>query len=253
MASTPEDEFQSAENTFRFQDYKKALEQLGPLLYPEVRLASPDMVVRAHEFMAACWHWLADDRKMEDEFTALLTMSPLHRLDPFYYPASLIQKFESIRKKLIEMHVIAAEPVVKPPQETTKCERTEESIVRRSWVPNLVPFGVGQFLNGRNTKGALFLAGEVSTLALNIAAWISIESLRGNDGRFSRKNAATARDLRIVQYVGLGTFTALAVWGIVDAFMDFVPEVKTMKIVPCPTVPSGGASVAPGLAICARF
>lgn len=253
LAATPEEEFQAAENTFRFQDYARAIEQLRPLLYPDVRLASPELVVRAHEYLAACWHWLGDDRKMEDEFTALLTLAPRHRLDPFYYPASLIAKFEAVRSKLIELHVIEAEAVPKPPVETVKCERTEEVIVRRSWVPNLVPFGVGQFINGRNTKGALFLTGQVATLTLNIAAWVSLESLRGDDGYFAPKNARTARNLRIVQYVGLGTFAALAVWGIVDAFMDFKPEARSLKVVPCATTAPQGAGIVPGIAVCARF
>ena len=253
VAATPEAEFQTAENTFRFQDYAKAVEQLRPLLYPDVRLASPDLVVRAHEFLAACYHWLGDERRMEDEFTALLTLAPQHRLDSFFYPPSLIERFEGIRAKLIGLHVIEAEPAPKPPVDTVKCERTEETIVRRSWVPNLVPFGVGQFLNGRNTKGALFLTGQTLSLTLNIAAWVSIESLRGSDGYFSARNAGVARDLRIVQYVGLGTFVGLAVWGIVDAFLDFTPEVKSVRMVPCPTVPPAGAGLVPGIAVCARF
>jgi hypothetical protein len=253
VAGAPEDEFQKAENTFRFQDYAKAVQQLRPLLYPDVRLASPDLVVRAHEYLAACYHWLGDERKMEDEFTALLTLAPQHRLDSFFYPPSLIERFEAIRKKLIGLHVIEAEPAPKPPVDLIKCERTEETIVRRSWVPNLVPFGVGQFLNGRNTKGALFLTGQTLSLALNIAAWVSIESLRGSDGYYSPRNAGVARDLRIVQYVGLGTFAALAVWGIVDAFQDFTPEVKSTRFVPCPVVAPPGAGLAPGIAVCARF
>jgi len=252
-ASTPEEEFQAAENTFRFQDYARAVEQFRPLLYPDVRLASPDLVIRTHEYLAACYHWLHDDRTMEDEFTALLTLSPQHRLDPFFYPATLIDKFEAIRKRLIGLHVIEAEPVAKPPVETVRCERVEETVVRRSRLTNLVPFGVGQFVNGKTTKGALFLTGEVLTLSLNIASWVSIESLRGDDGYFAPKDAATARDLRIVQYVGLGTFGALAIWGIVDAFLDFRPEVKSLKIVPCPTAPVPGAGIVPGVAVCARF
>jgi hypothetical protein len=251
-AATPEDDFQAAENTFRFQDYARAVEQLRPLLYPDVRLSSPDQVVKAHEYLAACYHWLGQDKDMEDEFIALLTQDAAHRLDTFYYPASLIAKFESVRKRLVDLHVIEAEPAPKAP-EPPRCERTEETVVRRHWAPNLIPFGVGQFLNGKSTKGALFLTGQVATLGLNIGSWVAIESLRGGDGRYTKADAATARDLRIVQYVGLGTFAALAVWGIVDAFQDFVPETTSVKVVPCPTAPAPGAGLVPGLAVCARF
>lgn len=252
-AATPEEDFQAAENTFRFQDYARAVERLRPLLYPDVRLSQPEQVVKAHEYLAACYHWLGQDKDMEDESIALLTLNPAHRLDAFYYPASLIAKFEAVRKRLVELHVIEADPVPKPPADTVKCERTEETVVKRHWGPNLIPFGVGQFLNGRDTKGALFLSGQVATLGLNIASWVAIESLRGDDGYFTANNARTARDLRIVQYVGLGTFAALAVWGIVDAFQDFVPETTSVKVVPCPAAPAPGAGLVPGLAVCARF
>ena len=252
-AATPEEQFQAAENTFRFQDHARAVEQIRPLLYPDVRLSSPELVVKAHEYLAACYHWLGMDKDMEDEFIALLTQAPGHRLDAFYYPASLIAKFEAVRMRLVELHVIEADPAPKPPADTVKCERTESEVVRRHWAPNLIPFGVGQFLNGRSTKGALFLTGQVATLGLNIGSWVAIETLRGGDGAFTPGNARTARDLRIVQYVGLGTFAALAVWGIVDAFQDFVPETTSVKVVPCPPAPAPGAGLVPGLAVCARF
>jgi hypothetical protein len=251
-AASPEDTFIEAENTFRFQDYRKAEGILTSLLYPEILLSSPDQVLKAHEYLAACYYWLDDDRRMEEEFIALLTLSPQYRLDPFYYPASLIDRFEAIRKRLSELYIIDLEPAPKAPVvDPPKCERTEEIRIERSWVPNLIPFGVGQFLNGQNTKGALFLTGEVLTLGTNIGAYVAIESLRGSDGLFSRDDAITARRLRIVQYVGLGTFGALAVWGIVDAFMNHEPQERSIRIVPCPAGASSGAGGhGVGLAVC---
>lgn len=253
LAQTPEDRFLEAENTFRFQDYAQAEAMLTALLYPEVKLALTDQIIKAHEYLAACYFWMKNDRRMEEEFTVLLTLAPRHQLDPFYYPARLIERFEASRKRLSELHLIDPDAPEEPKKdEPPPCEGREVSVVRRSWVPNLVPFGVGQFINGQKTKGALFLTGQVLTLGMNIGAYAAIESLRGGDGRYSRGDAVTARRLQVVQYVGLGTFGALAIWGIVDAFMNFQAERRTIRVVPCPVLDGAGAAL-DGVAVCAHW
>jgi hypothetical protein len=253
FAQTPDERFQEAENTFRFQDYPRAETLLADLLYPEVLLTAPDRVIKAHEYLAACYYWLQNDRRMEEEFTVLLSLAPRHQMDPFYYPARLIERLEATRKRLAELRLIdpdAPEQPATPPE--PPCEGREVSIVRRSWAPNLVPFGVGQFVNGQTTKGALFLTGQVLTLGMNIGAFAGIESLRGDDGLFSPADAVTARRLRIVQYVGLGAFGALAIWGIVDAFLNFQAEDRTIRVVPCPVLEGPNASL-DGFAVCVNW
>lgn len=253
FAETPEESFREAENAFRFQDCPGAIARLRPLLYPEVTLTSLDLILKAREYLGACEFWTGNERAMEDEFMALLMLSPGHRLDAFYYPPTLIEKFEAIRRRLIDLHMIPSDAPEKPEPPPTPCERQEVQVTRRHWAPMLVPFGVGQFLNGQSTKGALFLTGEALTLGLNVGSYVAIESLRGSDGRFTAANARTARDLRISQYVGLGAFVALAVWGIVDAFHHFEPEESSVRMVPCPGPASSGSSLAPGISLCAKF
>ncbi len=252
-AATPEERFLEAENMFRFQDYQRAETLLAELLYPEVVLTAPEQVITAHEYLAACYYWLKDDRRMEEEFSVLLTLAPRHRMDPFYYPAGLIERFDASRKRMAELHLIDPDAPVEPKQPPAPiCEGVEVSIVRRSWIPNLIPFGVGQFVNGHNTKGGLFLAGQVLTLGINIGAYTAIETLRGSDGLFSHSDAVTARRLRIVQYVSLGTFGALAVWGIVDAFLNFEAEQRTIRVVPCPVLGGTGTAL-DGFAVCVNW
>jgi len=254
MAATPEERFLEAENTFRFQDYPRAEALLQELLYPEVLLSAPDQVIRAHEYLAACYYWLENDRRMEEEFTVLLSLAPRHELDPFYYPARLIERFEDTRRRLAQLHLIDPDRPEEPREpEPPPCEGRQVDIVRRSWAPNLIPFGVGQFVNGQTTRGALFLTGQVLTLGTNIGAYAAIESMRGNDGLFSKGDATTARRLRIAQYVSLGAFGALAIWGIVDAFLNFEPETRTIRVVPCPVLDGAGASTNGGFAVCVNW
>ena len=57
---TPEERFKKAENTFRFQDYRRAVKQLESLLYPVVVLKDPNRILKAHEYLGACFYWLKD-------------------------------------------------------------------------------------------------------------------------------------------------------------------------------------------------
>lgn len=246
QAATPEEELVDAENTFRFQDYKAAESLLRKLLYPEIRLTHPDHVIKAREYLGACYFWLKDYKRMEEEFTALLTIAPNHKLDPFYYPPSLIERFETLRKRLIELHIISLEEP--KPKEEAKCEREEKTIIRRSRIVSFLPFGIGHFQNEDTVKGALFLTGELLTLGLNIGSYIAAESLRGSDGFYSTSDAEVARRLVIVQYVSLGVFAGLVLWDIVDSAMHFIPEESKVRVVPC-TAPAGAADVSGALCI----
>jgi hypothetical protein len=248
IASTPAEDFAQAENTFKFQDYEKASKMIEALLYPKMMLEDPALQIKAHEYLAACHFWLDNKGRMEEEFTALLTQAPLHELDAFYYPPALITQFQTLKLRLIELHILDPEKArvdTKP-----ECTITIEEIKKRSKLPMIVPFGVGQFVNGKKTKGALFLTGELVFLGMNIGAWAGAESLRGADGFYSAADADTARKLRIVQYVGLGAFVAVAVWGIIDAFVDFVPETKTVKVAPCPTGSTSRGGGIDGVGLC---
>lgn len=253
-------QLQEAENAFRFQDYVTAEKLLYPLLHPEVVISDPDDILKAREYLGACYYWLGNEKRMEEEFTALLTLSPTHRLDPFYYPPELIEKVELLRARLAELKVISVEGRERRDEKHT-CVVPKETISRRSrWVA-MLPFGVGQFYNGANVKGALFLTGETLALGTNIASYFAAERLRGSDGFYSPAERRTAEKLRIVQYASLGFLVALALWDILDANLNFEPEERHIEMVPCPTpMPSGppGAMTLPpplahGQPLCVRL
>ncbi|NOZ02663.1 MAG: hypothetical protein GXP54_12350 [Deltaproteobacteria bacterium] len=252
VAETPEFGFKEAENNFRFQDYKAAEKILRQLLHPEVLLKDPEKVIKAREYLGACYFWLKDYKRMEEEFTSLLTQSPNYKLDPFYYPATLIDRVEKLRAKLAELRIIdlgkgAKAKEKKPPP----CLVPKETVTRRSQWVALIPFGAGQFQNGHNMEGALFLTGEALALATNIGSYVAADRLRGADGLYSPSNARVAKRLRIVQYVSLGVLVGLAVWGVVDASLKLKKEERSVEMVPCPAPrqPQAGA----GTSLCVRF
>jgi len=245
MADTPQEEFLEAENTFRFQDYKSAEKILYRLLHPEVLLDDPEEVIKAREYLGACYFWLENEKRMDEEFTALFSRVPTYRIDPFYYPAALIDKVERLRARLEELNIIDTDSEGDEKEEES-CLVPRETVVERSKWVSLVPFGVGQFYNGDNLKGALFLGSEVLTLGVNIGTYVAADRLRGDDGLYTASNAKTARRLQIVQYVSLGVLVGLAVWGIVDASLGLERETRSIEMVPCPVPGTGDPESGPG-------
>ncbi len=246
FAETPEERFREAENTFRFQDYAAAEVLLNSLLHPEVLLKGPDDVLKAREYLGACYYWLGNEKRMEEEFTALLILAPNHRLDPFYYPADLIERLDRLRRRLVELQVISLEEKEKRKDKKPDCVVPKETVVRRSRWVSFIPFGVGQFQNGDTVKGALFLTGEVLALGTNVGSYVAAERLRGADGFYSASSARTARTLRVVQYASLGVLAGLAIWGVLDATLHLETEARSVEMVPCPAAPPPGGGEGPG-------
>ncbi len=80
----------------------------------------------------------------------------------------------------------------------------------------LLPFGVGQFANGRPGKGALFLGLGAALLATNVAMYQSRISELERRGHFADPPAARMK-LQVQRGALLGA-GAVAVLGVVDAF-----------------------------------
>lgn len=258
-AQSPEERFREAENTFRFQDYAAAEALLNSLLHPEVLLEDPDQVLKAREYLGACYYWLGNEKRMEEEFTALLIIAPNHRLDPFYYPAELVERLDRLRQRLSELRVIRIDDR-KEPDDESSCLVPKETVIRRSRLVSFIPFGVGQFQNGDYLKGSLFLAGEVLALGANVGSYVAAERLRGADGYYSASSAKTARTLRVVQYASLGVLAGLAIWGVLDAALNLKSEERFVEMVPCHVEPPPGrreGSTGPastwGTSICMRM
>lgn len=220
------------------------------LLYPRPLIKDRTKLLKAREYLGACYFWLHRYKQMEEEFTALLVKEPRYKLDPFYYPVPLLERFNALRVRLQSLGILPnpqknhkKKPKVLKKRPST-CKTVQKLVIKHSKALSFVPFGVGQFANGRPKKAAAFLSSQVIGLGLNIGAFIGIEAMRGNDGMFSAAGAHKARILRYVQYAGLGIFVVSAVWGVLDALHDFKKqEVKTRVIVaPCLTGAAVGIS-----------
>ncbi len=119
----------------------------------------------------------------------------------------------------------------------------------------LIPFGVGQFLNGDDALGAYFLGTEASLLFVNLFGYIGGEHLRRERSCLERgvSCAAVARrfeQYRALNWTGLAGFAGHAVVGVVEGLMsapedapEARPSLRTLRIRPLLQIEPGFASV----------
>jgi hypothetical protein len=228
--------------------YSQCAADLGALLQGEARrrLRDRDVLENARIYYAACLigsgNAAAADEPLRDAIRANMQMKPP---DSLVFPAPVIDRFLRVRQSLYEEIKRAEELRVnaarKAAEQQVARERSEsarvaaledlagrESIVvkNRRWI-GFVPFGVGQFQNGDDGLGWLFLTSEA---ALGATALTAIAMQSRLDLEASRlhnpANNAVLRTWHSLVVVSSYTWLGVAAAGILQAELAFVPEVR---------------------------
>jgi hypothetical protein len=263
---TPHEVFERGRTAFGRAEYKRAIEILKPLLYPEVVLDSEGEVVQAHRMLGVAYLFEAKTDDAKREFHKLLELRPDYRFDPLLDPQLVVDTFNAVVKE--EEAAIAAIENRRRQRDLELAARrlrelrlhpTASSVVvyeRHSYVLNFVPFGAGQFQNGNRRKGWWFLGVEAGLAAISIGALVTNFALYGfhpyrrcnvpitpnlNGSRdtcpapeIDYSQEQTSRELLRIQIVSGGLFFATAIWGVIDAVRHYQHEV------PLPQPPSSG-------------
>jgi hypothetical protein len=122
----------------------------------------------------------------------------------------------------------------------------EKITVRNSRLVALLPFGAGQFQNRDPVLGWTFL---VSEAALVVGTAITVpmyayhrgraeDVARANDFRTAQQYQDRADNIRTVNLSFVGAFAAIAITGIVQANLAYVPETVETKKRELPVVSS---------------
>ena len=188
-------------------------------------------------------------------FEKLLLDDPTFEPDPLSFPADVINAFIDTRARMRErLSAMAAEQARREAERRARedadrkrqaghlalVERlaSEEEVTDRHsrWV-SLLPFGVGQFQNGKNALGWFFLGSEAALVAggcialpfytynatQGIDAYEHVQTSRASD-YFDRANIARAMNI-----VLLSSAAGVGVLGVVQAQLAYVPDVVTIK------------------------
>jgi tetratricopeptide (TPR) repeat protein len=276
----PLGDLEKAHSAYVAHKYDEAETRLRALLDAKTGLLKDaDNVADARMYLGAV---LVAEGKKDDAsrvFEQLLLEKPDYEPDPLRVSLGSIDVFVDARSRLRDrLAALQAERVRKVQDERAKIEAerqkaavrlamleklaTEEVVIEKNsrWLA-LVPFGAGQFQNGQDVPGAVFLTGEVALgLGSIIGAAITLydagqarASVAGGDDPSARDYQKQAQLAAIVGDTFSAGFFLTAAAGIIHAEATFVPERTYVRARPLPPV-SVSPFVAPtGVGITGRF
>ena len=264
-------DFEKARAAYRAHVFDDADKRFTALLDPAApERLDPAFASQARMYLGATY--LAESRKEAAEriFEALLIDDPRFDPDPLTFPTDVLNTFIDTRARIRQRlnDAAAAEARLEADKRARdeaekkrqiervrileQMAREDKYTVRHSRLVASVPFGAGQFQNGQNALGWIFLGVE-SALVIGtiITVPIYVNALdRRNDehaaGDPDHKEDAYANRAATTQVVNLGLAAGLGLvmaGGILQAHLGFVPESLDIKARPIPQ-----ATISPWLA-----
>jgi hypothetical protein len=207
-------------------DLAPARAKLESLLYP-LRLDGDALEAEAHLLLAATYHAQEELPRAEDEVVRGLAVREDVVLDPLLYPPdflAFVERARSTHRARIAELAAERRPRVTPPDAPIAPPVPREGLAEsrpprlsRAWY--LAPFGVGHFKQGQSRKGTVLAVTQGLGFALSAASLGTALSLRGPDGRYSAKDAQTARTFNVTYLVGAYVFAAAYAYGVLDGMV----------------------------------
>lgn len=249
-----------------------------------------EQLVTLHKYAALAAFNLGQQPDAERHFTALLRLDPDFSLDPFAVAPPTVAFFEKLKKDLDpqldlirQQQRLEAERKKREDEDRVRRQADDEARRRRleelsrrvtvrnveqkSFLVNFVPFGAGQFQQGRTANGVVLAAAEGAFALTSIIAYFAYDALiEAQDiefddairGRVTKRvygipleRVNEANTWRIVKYASAGAFYTLYGYGVVDSIYHHQDEVVTTTTLqlppePEPRLPSRTSPASPG-------
>ncbi|MCY1077873.1 hypothetical protein [Archangium lansingense] len=184
--------------TYEHGRYAEVLERAGTRI-DRGRLEDKDLA-ELHKLAGLSAFHLNRNEDSARHFRALLRLEPDFNLDPFSVPPPAVQHLDGIREQMsAELELVRQERRLRLERERTATERLERERVAaeeqrrrievlsrqvtvrqvesRSFLVNFVPFGAGQFQQGRTGLGTLLAASEGVLAVTSIISFFAYDSL----------------------------------------------------------------------------
>ena len=269
--------------SFEYGKYAEVLERAGARIdRGDLREAE---LVELHKLAGLSAFNLGKGDSATRHFRALLRIEPDFSLDPFVVPPPAVIAFDDLKGRMAtELELIRQEKRLRAERERTEqaeLERqraedeeqrrrlealardyTVQRVEKRSLLVNFVPFGAGQFQQGRMRMGIAFAAGESLLAAASILGYFMYDSYFVRDtieleDRLTDSNRQTveiryiptedragARNWRYLKNASAGAFYAVYALGLADALAHHQDEVVTQeRRVPPPAAAPAASSL----------
>ncbi|RKG82567.1 tetratricopeptide repeat protein [Corallococcus terminator] len=269
MASA-DPEVAALRSSFEYGKYAEVLERAGQRI-DRGDLPEEDLV-ELHKLAGLSAFNLNRTEEAERHLRAVLRLDPDFSLDPFVVPPPAVAFFEDLKNQMAgERDFLRQEQRLRLEREKTEAERREQervaletqrrraeelarqvtvrTVEKRNFLVNFVPFGAGQFQQGRNSMGIVFAATEGALAITSIIAFfaydslfeerfITLDNVLDEDGRASipvrfiptdrARQADTWQLLKLASATGFYTVYTL---GVVDAVYHHEDQVVTSTTV----------------------
>jgi tetratricopeptide (TPR) repeat protein len=252
---------EKARAAYLARNYAEAEDRLRPLVDPKTGLKELALLSQARMYLGAVLLAQGKRDPAVEVFEKMILEDPTFEPDPLSFPGDVINTFFDVRAQLQEKIRQAAEASArleaerraKAAEERRKQEAwlakvkqlaTEEKItVRNNRLVAFLPFGAGQFQNGDPVLGWTFLVTEavlVAGTAITVPMYAyhrgrAEDLASANDSRTAQQYQDRADNIRTVNLSFVGAFAAIAITGVVQANLAFVPEkveTKTRELPP---------------------
>jgi hypothetical protein len=254
-------ELERAKASYDAGRYGEGAERFWQLLNPESPnvLRDPGALERARAYYAACLIALDRNEEANAQIETIIRADPLYTPDAVVFPGKVVDRFLDVKARLkaeiekaVQQRADAERALTARRQreqqayiESLRQLASQESVVVRHsrWIAAL-PFGVGQFQNGQEGLGYAFLAAESVLAGASLVAGVVHMQLVAQYPKYapgtvdfndfnSRREAA--RDISVFSAAALA---AVALGGILQAELTFVPEVRETRPRPIPEPPA---------------
>jgi hypothetical protein len=207
------------------------------------------LVLESRKYLAASLLFLGKRDESRAQFRLLLAQEPHYALDPLAFPTEVVALFEKVKAEFQDQlaELRAEQQRRKAEEQRLEQERAEaergnlqrlfklaqQSETRHEnsrWIAT-IPFGVGQFQNGHKSFGMALAVLEGLSAAASIATYVGHQQVA--DDRPSqadeRDTARVEKAWRTSNQAAFGAFAVMALIGIIDAHVRFVPTRVTRK------------------------
>ncbi|MDQ3265981.1 MAG: hypothetical protein M3Y59_20400 [Myxococcota bacterium] len=266
LAQDVEREVAALRTDFEYGKYAEVLQRGQSRL--DQGLDDPQLLLEVHKLAGVSAFNLGKLPDAERHLGAALRIDPDFTLDPFVFPPAVIEFQDQLRQRMSpELERIrqsrelelARRRAAESEAERVRLEEerrrlaelprrvTTETIDRRSFFVNFVPFGAGQFQQGRTELGLWLASLQGATATASVIAYWAHEALIEErpvsfPGTLGPKvsvrlrgippeDAQTAANWRLIKNVSALSFYGLYAYGVIDALLKHKDAIVTTTTV----------------------
>jgi hypothetical protein len=282
--SSGDPEVDALRASFEYGKYAEVLDRAGARI--DRGGLAEDELIELHKLAGLAAFNLGRTEDATRHLRALLRLDPDYALDPFVVPPPAVAFLDALKDEMTsELEFLRQERRLRQEREKTEAERRERerveaevqrrraeelasqvtvrTVEKRNFLVNFVPFGAGQFQQGRNSLGIVFAATEGALAVTSIISFFAYDSLFEEqvvnldnvldpDGRASlrvrfiptnrSRQADTWQLLKLSSAAGFYTIYAL---GVVDALFHHEDQVIRTTVEPRADKPPPSPSPSP--------